>query len=96
MTVRLYVCMLLFAIQLMHSTPAKAEGVGLLLLKVDGAQTANHGRVVSSGWQPRSYTLMNLETKKIYTNFSTESVGGRGRRRHLLPLRGPFRRQRSV
>lgn len=68
--VRIGVSSLLLAVQLAYSVPANADGAGLLLLQVDGAQTADHGRVVTSSWAPRSYTLMNLETKKIKTNFS--------------------------
>lgn len=61
---------LLFAIQLALCGPAKAEGAGLLLMHVDAVQTANDGRVVTSGLPTRAYTLMNVETKKITTNFS--------------------------
>jgi len=53
---------------------ASAAELGLLLLKVSGAETADHGQVVTSGWQPRAYTLMNLDTKKSYTNFSPVHV----------------------
>jgi hypothetical protein len=60
--------------QLALSVPARAEGAGLLLLKLDGVQTANHGKVLTSGWAPRAYTLMNLETKKVTTNFSPSSL----------------------
>jgi hypothetical protein len=54
--------------------PARAAGAGLLLLQLDAVQTANHGKVVTSGLATRAYTLMNLETKKVTTNFSPSSL----------------------
>jgi hypothetical protein len=63
---------LLSAMLVGHS--ARAEGAGLLLLKLDAVQTANHGKVVTSSLATRGYTVMNLETKKVTTNFSPSSL----------------------
>lgn len=61
---------LLFIVQLACSLPAEAARQGLLLMFVEGAQTLHQGQVETSPWPVRGYTLMNIETKKVTTNFS--------------------------